>query len=66
MSGMTTYSRDSSGMISLTNGALMSIGRPEVRSIRSTRPASCPAPRFVVVSSLRPRRAMKTRPGPAG
>jgi hypothetical protein len=41
----------------------MSIRRPEVRSIRSTRSASWLGPRIVVVSSLRPRRATKTRPG---
>jgi hypothetical protein len=47
----------------VTNGVLMSIRRPDVRSIRSTRSASSPAPRIVVVSSLRPRRTTNTRPG---
>ena len=63
MSGMTTCSREPSGIVASTNGVLMSIRRPDVRSIRSTRSASWPGPRIVVVSSLRPRRAMKTRPG---
>jgi hypothetical protein len=62
-SGMTTCSREPSGSIASTNGVLMSIRRPELRSIRSTRSASCPAPRIVVVSSDRPRRATNTRPG---
>ena len=63
MSGITTCSRDPSGIVASTNGVLMSIRRPEVRSIRSTRSASSPGARIVVVSSERPRRATNTRPG---
>ena len=55
MSGMTTCSREPSGSIASTNGVDMSIRRPDVRSIRSTRSASSPGARIVVVSSLRPR-----------
>jgi hypothetical protein len=61
--GITTCRREPSGIIASTNGVLMSMRRPDVRSIRSTRSASSPCPRIVVVSSLRPRRAMNTRPG---
>jgi hypothetical protein len=63
MSGMTTCSREPSGIVASTNGVDMSIRRPEVRSMRSTRSASSPGARIVVVSSDRPRRAMNTRPG---
>ena len=63
MSGMTTCSREPSGIIASTNGVHMSIRRPDVRSIRSTRSASSPGARIVVVSSLRPRWATNTRPG---
>jgi hypothetical protein len=61
--GITTCSREPSGIIASTNGVLMSIRRPDVRSIRSTRWASSPGARIVVVSSERPRLAMNTRPG---
>ena len=61
--GMTTCSRDPSGNTASTNGVDMSIRRPEVRSIRSTRSASSPGARIVVVNSDRPRRATNTRPG---
>ena len=63
MSGMTTCSRLPSGSIASTNGVLRSTRRPVVLSIFSTRSRTCASPRIVVVSSERPRRATKTRPG---
>jgi hypothetical protein len=39
-------------IIASTTGVDMSIRRPEVRSILSTKSANSPAPRFGVVSSL--------------
>ncbi len=64
MSGITTCSREPSGIIASTNGWLRSTRRPEVRSIRSTRSASAWVDRIVVVSSERPLRATKTFSGP--
>lgn len=58
---MTTCSRDPSGVIASRTGVLMSIRRPDVRSISSMRSASSPCPRIVVVSSLRPITALNLR-----
>jgi hypothetical protein len=52
--GATTCRREPWGIIASTNGVLMSIRRPDVRSIRSTDPASSPGPRIVVAGLLRP------------
>jgi hypothetical protein len=57
---MTECSREPSGIVASTNGVLMSTRRRDMRSIRSTRAASSPDARIVVVSSLRPGRAMNT------
>ena len=63
MSGMTTCSREPSGSIASTNGVERSTRRPDDLSIRSTRSCTWLPDRIVVVSSLRPRLATKTRPG---
>src|SRR4051794_36815060 len=60
---MTTCRREPSGSIASTKGVDKSTRRPDDFSIRSTSDRTSSAVRMVVVSSLRPARAMKTRPG---
>lgn len=62
-SGITTCRRLPSGRRLSTNGELRSSLRPEFFSIRSTRSRTCASVSTVVVSSLRPCLATKTRPG---
>ncbi len=59
----TTCNRCPSGSIASTNGWLMSIRRPLDLSIRSTSSCTCAGVSIRLVSSCRPRRAMKTRLG---
>ena len=63
MGGMTTWSLSPPGSWASTKGLDRSRRRPEARSIRSTRIRRCSSSRIVVVSSGRPERATKTRPG---
>ena len=63
MSGIATCSREPSSSIASTNGVEKSMRRPVLFSIRSTRSRTSSAVSTVVVSSLRPLRATKTRDG---
>ena len=63
MGGMTTWSRCPPASWASTKGLDRSRRRPEARSIRSTRTVRSSLSRIVVVSSGRPERATKTRPG---
>jgi hypothetical protein len=62
-SGIATCSRLPSGSVASTNGCDRSMRRPVGFSIRSTRSRTRSAVSTVVVSSLRPPRAMKTLVG---